>query len=314
MNSVLHITNGDTTTQLLNKLKINGEIITWREMLCEGQTTTEVGSESFWRTRFEFLKSSYKVTKKTFIDYTLKEYRSLCNQKSQDEIVLWFEHDLFCQVNMLAVISWLKRFRKDRKISLVQSGYIGTSTKLRNLSELTDNQINKLYNNRVELTKDDIEYADYIWQLYCSDSPIRLETVHKFNPMSPFVHIEKAVRAHLLRFPSVENGLNKVENTILSTIKEQEPKSKEELVSMLLKNQTEYGFGDVQYFAKIDELKKLFTSSFNPVKLSETGKKVLQNRMNYYGKIRSDFSYLGGAKKYSYLYVSANDKLLKISY
>lgn len=312
MNSVLHITNGDTTTQLLNKLKINGKIITWREMLCEGQTTTEVGSESFWRTRFEFLKSSYKVTKKTFIDYTLKEYRSLCNQKNQDEIVLWFEHDLFCQVNMLAVISWLKRFRKGRKISLIQSGFIGVSKKLRSLSELTNNQINKLYDNRIELSIDDIEYADYIWQLYCSDSPIRLETVHKFNPMSPFVYIEKAVRAHLLRFPSVENGLNKIENTILNTVKEQELKNKEELVSILLKNQKKYGFGDIQYLNKINELKKLFTS-FNPVKLSKTGQEVLSNQINYYGKIRSDFSYLGGAKKYSYLYVSTNDKLLKIS-
>lgn len=95
MSKTLHITNGDSFTKMLERLEIQGEIITWREMLCEGKTTNDVGSESFWRNRFEFLNSSYKVTKNTFINFTLKEYRNLCNQKSQDEIVLWFEYDLF---------------------------------------------------------------------------------------------------------------------------------------------------------------------------------------------------------------------------
>lgn len=310
--SILHITNGDSTTQLLHKLNTSGTVITWREMLSEGKTITDVGSESFWKTRFDFLHNSYKVTKKTFIDLTLKEYRNLCKQKQQDEIVLWFEHDLFCQINMLAVISWLKRFRKDRKISLVQADKVSKSGKLKGLSELTENQLNKSYNNRIELSLDDIEYADYIWQLYCSDSPLRLETVHKFNPMSPFVYLEKAVKAHLLRFPSIDNGLNKVENHILATAAESDFKNKKQLITNLIKNQEVYGFGDVQYLHKLDELKKLFTS-LNPVKLSRIGKKVLENQINYYGQIRSDFSYLGGTKKYSYLYVNDNDKLLKIT-
>lgn len=312
MNTILHITNGDHTTQLLKNLNINDNIITWREMLCEGKTTTDVGSETFWKTRFEFLKSSYKVSKHKFINYTLKEYRNLCKQKEQDEIVLWFEYDLFCQINMLAVISWLKRYRKDRKISLVQAGKVGKSTKLKSLAELTKNQLNNLYKNRVELTIDDIEYADYIWQLYCSDSPLRLETVHKFNPMSPFVYLEEAIKAHLLRFPSIENGLNNIENKILSSANTHKFTSKEKFVGHLLAHQENYGFGDSQYLSKLQELKKLFTT-FNPVKLSKVGQKVLQNQLNYYGQIRSDLSYLGGAKKYSYLYVNSTNKLLKIT-
>ena len=47
MSSQLHITNGDSFTQRLKTLKLKGDIITWREMLCEGKTETNVGSESF---------------------------------------------------------------------------------------------------------------------------------------------------------------------------------------------------------------------------------------------------------------------------
>ncbi|MFV0247713.1 MAG: DUF1835 domain-containing protein [Tenacibaculum sp.] len=310
--SILHITNGDHTTKLLSNLNFEGEIITWREMLCEGKTTIDVGSESFWKTRYEFLKASYKTTKKTFIDYTLKEYRKLCNQKKQDEIVLWFEYDLFCQINMLAIISWLKHFRKDRKISLVCSGELNGKSGLFSLNELNNSELLEHFKHRVALNKDDIEYADYIWQLYCSDCPLPLENAHKFNPNSPFVYLEKAVKAHLQRFPSIKNGLNKMENCLLDLADKNEFKNEKQFIDAILKNQGVYGFSNLQYQTKIQHIKKLF-SSFSPVKISKRGKRVLYNQLNFYAHLRSDFSYLGGSKKYSYLYIDQNEKLLKIT-
>ena len=140
MKSLLHITNGDSFTERLKTLSVKGDIITWREMLCEGKTTIDVGSERFWKNRFLYLKSSYKVTKQKFINYTLKEYRNLCNKKQLDEIVLWFENDLFCQINMIAVISWLKRYRKGYTISIIQPKK-KSSTVYKGFSELTENQI-----------------------------------------------------------------------------------------------------------------------------------------------------------------------------
>lgn len=310
--SVLHITNGDSTTNYLKSLQFEGEFITWREMLCEGKTSIDVGSEDFWKTRFEFLKSSYKVTKKTFIDFTLKEYRNLCQKKDQQEIVLWFEHDLFCQINMIAIVSWIKRFKKGEKVSLICSGDVKGSKKRLGLCELNKTQIQQHYKNRVELTQDDIEYADYIWQLYCSDSPLRLETVHKFNPMSPFNYLSEAIEMHLKRFPSIENGLNSVENYIVQTAHKTNPTSKHQLVGNLLSNQEVYGFGDLQYFQKIEKLKTLFTS-FHPVKLSRKGKMALENQLNFYRTLRDENAYLGGVKQYSYLYHNSTDKLFKIT-
>ena len=310
--STLHITNGDSTTNYLKKLRFSGEFITWREMLCEGKTTTDVGSESFWKNRFDFLKTVYKVNKPTFIEFTLKEYRNLCKKKEQNEIVLWFEPDLFCQINMLAVLSWIKRYRQGYEISLVSDGTDAKSHKNAGFSLLSEEQINLLYKNRVSLSQDDIEYADYIWQLYCSDSPLRLETVYKFNPMSPFQHLESAIEAHLKRFPSIENGLNFVENNILKTANSHQFKSKQELITNLLREDDIYGFGDLQYENHLKNLHKLF-SSFNPVKISKKGKEVLEKQLNFYGQIRNEGAYLGGSKKYSFLYQSSSDKLLQIT-
>ncbi|HBI40204.1 MAG TPA: DUF1835 domain-containing protein [Tenacibaculum sp.] len=307
--STLHIANGDNITQALKRIKINGEIITWREILCEGKTTIDIGSEVFWKTRFDFFKGSYKITKKAFIDYTLREYRNLCKQKTQEEIVLWFDNDLSCQINMIAVISWLKRFRKGRKISIVLNKNNDMEV---NFLQNKKNDLLIYYKNRITLNEDDIEYADYIWQLYCSDSPLRLENIHTFNTTSAFSNIEKTIKMHLKRFPSFKNGLNNLENQILSLVGDSKIGGKKELIAKISENQKIYGFNDLQYTHKLDKMKKLF-SSLNPVKLSKKGKMVLENQLNFYGQIRSDFSYLGGSKKYSYLYVNDTKKLLKIT-
>ncbi len=309
----LHITNGDKTTNHLKSIGYTGVFITWREMLCEGKTSIDIGSENFWKTRFNFLKSSYKVTKKTFIDFTLKEYRNLCQKKNQEEIILWFDHDLFSQINMIAIISWLKRYRSGEKISLINCNSLKISNQLIKLNQLNNEQINKHYNNRAELSQDDIEYADYIWQLYCSNCPLRLETIYKYNPMSPFIHLSKAIEMHLKRFPSIENGLNSIENHIIKTASDKTFTSKNQLVENLLKNEEIYGFEELHYAHKIERIKILFTS-FNPIKLSKKGRKALENKQNLYRNLRDENAYLGGVKQYSYLYQNNLNKLLKISF
>ncbi|MGB7395329.1 MAG: DUF1835 domain-containing protein [Pricia sp.] len=310
MSSLLHITNGDNFTEKLKSLKLKGDIITWREMLCEGQTLTTVGSESFWKTRFEFLNKNYKISKSWFVEKTLKEYRSLCNHKQQDEIVLWFEYDLFCQINMIAVLSWLKAHRKYAHVSLVCSGKEDETDAMYSLNQLSDEQLMDLYDNKIELTQDDIEYADYVWQLYCSDNPIRLENLSDYSEFQ-FDYLSGAIHAHLQRFPSIKNGLNDMENTILRLAMEKKPADRKSFLSEILQNQGFLGFGDSQYERALGRMKPLF-SSFKPVRLTKKGKEILDNKTSYYSCLRDNDVYLGGALKYNFLYNTESNRILKL--
>lgn len=310
MSSLLHITNGDSFTNRLKTLNLKGDIITWREMLCEGKTLTSVGSESFWKTRYEFLHKNYQVSKSWFIEKTLKEYRSLCNHKQQDKIVLWFEYDLFCQVNMLAVISWLLNHRKHAEISLVCCGKEDETDKLYSLNELSDEKLRQLYEKRTVLTQDDIEYADYVWQLYCSDSPMRLERLSDFEKYN-FKYLGEAIKTHLHRFPTIANGLNQMENTILKLAVDERPENRRNFLRTVLDNQGNLGFGDSQYDRAISRLKPLF-HTLNPVRLSKKGKEILEGKTNYYSVLQDNDVYLGGALKYNFLYNTTSDRILKL--
>ena len=306
--NLLHITNGDSTTSVLQNLKLSGKIITWREMLCEGKTLRDVGSESFWKSRFDFFSKKYQITKEQFISRTVREFKNLCQQKIQEEIVLWFEYDLFCQINMIAVISWIKKHRKGVRITLVCSGKEDDTDKMYGLSELPDSRLLELFEKRTILTNDDIEYADYLWQLYCAESPMQLQHI----PDSPtFPYLKDAIKAHLLRFPTIRNGLNVIENKILEEVATHEFENHHKLVTQLLKDQDIYGFGDLQYYKKIEELQGLFKGSA-PIELNDLGYDILQKKQNYYPTIKNDDSYLGGALKYDYLFNENNGKLLKL--
>ncbi len=310
MSSILHITNGDNLTSKLKELNLPGDIITWREMLCEGKTESNVGSESFWKTRFEFLNKYYKVSKSHFIEKTLKEYRALCNHKKENHIILWFQYDLFSQVNLLALVSWLKAHRKYAEISLICTGKENESGKLYGLNELSNDQLIKLFNHKIILSKDDIEYGDYVWQLYCSNNPIRLENLSDYNNYN-FKHLENSIKAHLRRFPSIKNGLNEMETAILKLAMEKKSISKSEFVNVLLKNQGVLGFGDIQFSRALSRLKPLF-SSFNPVGLTSTGRQILQGQTSYYSCIQQNDVYLGGALKYDFLFNSDTNRILKL--
>ena len=310
MKSPLHITNGDCFTPRLRALNLEGEIITWREMLCEGKTLCAVGSESFWKIRFEFLHKSYKVSKDWFVEKTLKEYRSLCNHKKQDRIVLWFEHDLFCQINMLAVLSWLKTHRKHAEVALVYRRKKEKNNAIYNLDALSDEALLELYENRIILSQDDIEYADYVWQLYCGENPMRLENLPPHSGFQ-FDALSKALNMHLKRFPTIKNGLNELENRILKIAETQKIKSRKDLVNTLINDQMHYGFGDIQYERVITSLKPLFRS-FNPVKLTKKGLEILTNQTSYYSQLRDEQLYLGGALKYNFLYNTDTDRIIKL--
>jgi hypothetical protein len=178
------------------------------------------------------------------------------------------------------------------------------------LCELTSSEIHDLYTNRVELSQDDIEYADYVWQLYCSNNPIRLENLSDFDNYQ-FPYLESAVQAHLKRFPTIKNGLNAVENQLLQTANEFKPASKKAFFKKILLNQGWYGFGDSQYERMLEGLNPLF-QSFNPVRLSAKGIEILENKTSYYPFIRDNETYLGGALKYKFLYNTDTSRILKL--
>lgn len=305
----LHICNGDDLAEKVQDLGLDGECIVWREMLCEGPTAIEVGEKEFLDLRKNFLKKSYGIQKKEYTEKFGAELDKLAAMNGLDEVVLWFEFDLFSHMNMLALISFLLQNKKNNPMSLVCSRKLKGEKEMEPLSELSNKHLKKHYNHRISLTKDDVSTAQLIWELYCGKNPKRLAS--EIKKTTNFEYLSSSIRAHIERFPNAGTGVNTLEKNVLKLIKEHEIKNKHHLLGYALKYQGYYGYVDVQMERVLDKLSLFYTISDNGIKLNEDGEKALEGSKNYYQKLKDDEFY-GGVRKYEFLYDPENHDLLKL--
>ncbi len=306
---LLHITNGDELTEKILKLDIPGDVITWREMLCEGPTSAEVGGEKFVKLRMEFLQAKYNIPEAQYHKEFLEELAKLAVINNYDEIVLWFEFDLFSHMNMLALISFLLQNKKNDPLSLVCSKKLKGEKEMVPLSELSEKNLKMHYENRIQLTEDDISTAELIWELYCAESPKRL--ISEIKKTTNFEYLSSSIRAHIERFPQVNTGINSLEKQVLKLIQEHKITSIQHLLGYALQYQGYYGYGGEQMQRVIEKMSPFYNQTEEEIKLNEDGVKALNGTKNYYQNLKDD-ECLGGVRKYSFLYDPENHHLLKL--
>lgn len=305
----LHIVNGDSLTEQMRELDLPGEVIVWREMLCEGQTFQEVGSKDFVKARKKFLKSSYKISADDYEEKFLSELKKLKELSGFTEVVLWFEYDLFCHINMLAAISFLIDHQKQVPMYLVCSKKLKGEEEFLPLSDLTLKHLRMHYENKIPLTTEDIEIATLIWELYCSNNPLQLK--QQIKKTSNFEYLSSSIRAHIERFPNSRTGINSLEKNILRIIQRHQISSHQQLLGYALQYQGYYGYNDAQMERLLTKLENFYEIRENRVVLSEKGDQALEGSKNFYRDLRND-EYFGGAKMYDFLYDSESHRLLKL--
>ncbi|TCK69272.1 uncharacterized protein DUF1835 [Winogradskyella wandonensis] len=302
----LHITNGDSLTDYLRELDYKDDILTWREMLCEGPTVPLIDSEEFYNTRKSFLNTYYNIPES---DYNLKaELSILDDATTYDEINLWFEYDLFCHINLIAVISLLHQKEINKPLYLICSGRIEGEKELKGLSELTPAQLKHHYKTKIKLKASDIDLAVALWRTYCGKDhnifkPYILEN-------SSFKYLTNCLKAHIERFPKQKTGLCSIEENILKLIKNKDIKSKHHLLGNCLNHQGYYGFGDIQYSRMIDKLSDFYEVSEDGLKLNRKGYDALLGEHNFASEVMNALDF-GGVSRLDYQFSTSENKLIK---
>ncbi len=276
MTKILHILNGDSTYAIFKESSISGDVVICREMLCEGTVVKDVGSDQFWKERYSYFKNEFGVDKLDYFDKTLKEIIKLQDVSDYREVVLWFEYDLFCQINLMALATYLlKSYRKDIKYFLVCTGKEKGKTQLLSLADYSPKEYEDLYQNKIKLSRNDLLFAQIVWEIYSENDADSLKSFD-FNQSKKFIYLQAAIDQHLMRFKD-ENGLNQIDHKILSII-DTGIQNEKQLINKLLiwqKKETVYGFGDMQYINYIKKLKSFIIIENDKMKLNQKGKEIV---------------------------------------
>lgn len=105
---MLHIVNGDSVGDKLKQGNIQGDILVWRELYSFGPVYTKMDEPDHRRTRAQYLEQTLGIPQKEYIGTCESQERKLQDFRKYDEVVLWFEHDLFDQTMLAYLLHWFK--------------------------------------------------------------------------------------------------------------------------------------------------------------------------------------------------------------
>lgn len=272
----IHIVNGDCTRISLEESPMEGDIVVWRELLCDGPVSEPVFSDEFWHARYAYFEKELDVPRLEYFDKTIKELMKVEFLEEVDEVVLWFEYDLFCQVNLMALCSFLlENFRKDVIYSMVCVGREKDRSGWQNLADYKPEEFPALYENRINMSRASFEYAHECWKVYAKkDKQAILNFNFRKNKRFKYFHV--AMQQELERFPDA-NGWSQIDRKIVALLSEGRHTLKD-LVKLLLiwqKTETVYGFGDLQYVKRLQKLEGYFEEKDGVLVLNHEGAKIL---------------------------------------
>ena len=305
----LHIINGDILAQNINELGLEGKKVVWKEMLCEGPTVYTLSSKAFSKTRSQFLEKYYGISPEDYQIQFITELQKLDSLSGVEEIILWFEFDLFSHINMVAVISHLLEKKVQVPMYLVCSKKLKDEKEFQPLSQLPIRNLKNHFDQRIHLNQDDLEMANLIWQYYNENNPLKLKALIK--QQSNFEYLSSCIRTHIERFPNSNSGLNTLENNILRLIKQNKITSQNQLMGYSIQYQGYFGYGERQIQRLLDKLKEFYKVENDRVLLTEIGEEALAGTRNFYRVLKNDESF-GGVKMYDFLYDSESHNILKL--
>ena len=244
---ILHILNGDSTLQGFEETGLDGITMVWREVLSEGPLEEDITSGHFWKARVEWITEVFKEPAERYQENMIDQL-SLLNEQ-YDEINLWFEFDLHCQVNLLGVLNYLikKTDLSSPAVYLICPEDYPGKDNFMGMGELTGEELEYLYDNiRVQLSAIDFTFAAETWLVYVSHDVKKLKRLlSKTAYWGNLSALKPALEAHLKRLQINEKGLNFIEQKLLD-IYNYGVKTKPEIYQRFWSTEKIYGMGDME--------------------------------------------------------------------
>lgn len=243
--TALHITNGDGALYLLKKAGILGTHLAWRDALNEGPVPAGLSLEETSAVRAQFLALRGYGNPIRLIHEFQRRDAQLRRASEFNEVVLWFEHDLYDQLQILQALTALEELDLEPgRISVVQSDHY--------LASMTVDEIFPLLPKRRTATAAIFKSARRTWERFTSASPSDLYAAAGEDAIGlPFL------RASLQRlceeYPWKRDGLSRSERQALYAVA-QGPARLEELFSRAQLREEAFFLGDRAFAKILDDL------------------------------------------------------------
>jgi hypothetical protein len=214
----LHVANGHCTTRLIETAGLPGRTSIWADALHDGPVP-DVGDAQLVRIRAEFIADGLDVSADE-VEADLRKWRAIVDADDRySELVLWFEHDLFDQLNLVQLLARIGRDRPVRKpVSLVSIDRFPGRDNFKGFGELQPADIAALFEKRRRLTPQQYALAASALDAFRSGNRARLESLlHDDTTALPF--LAAALRRYLDEQADAPGGLTRSEKRLIEQLR-----------------------------------------------------------------------------------------------
>lgn len=216
---ILHITNGDTTVEPLRAAGITEPILPWRDVLHEGAVPGGLSEAELRRVRAEFIAGADWGD----LPGVLKSFEDRDQQlvaHANDRLVLWFEADLYDQLQIIDVLARLRRLgTAPDRISLVSVGEFPGIAHFGGLGQLQGADLLRLREDEIILTQESLDLAAAAWEAFTSPDPSGLPRIARMA--SPVLrYLGEAFGRVMREYPAVADGLSLTQRRILLAVED----------------------------------------------------------------------------------------------
>ncbi|MGC3945443.1 MAG: hypothetical protein QM762_13170 [Chryseolinea sp.] len=236
----IHVLNGDSLAYSFPDSQIEGEKVVVREALIDGDLSGD-DQQQFWRARARYLE----VTEAEYQYKVVSEFEKIMKASDNSEFNLWFEYDLFCQVNMWFVISIINSLSINKKVYAVYTTHLDRNSKhfWNGFGPANSSQLQVCFADRILLSDADLQSGQELWGAYKDNNFDELSRLSE-NESRAFPYLQEVVKAHIARFP--KDGTKGRPEKVIEDITNNLSTDFNNVLKEFWNRESIYGFGDTQ--------------------------------------------------------------------
>jgi hypothetical protein len=171
----LHVMNGTSISPIFEKANLPGVMTVYADPLHEGPVPSGLSDEDMREVRARYLAGPDEPWEE--IAQGLREWDGALEAFHQhEEVVLWFEHDLFDQLLLIRHLAWFaRRSLGPTRLSLICIGEYPGIEPFKGLGQLSPDQLAPLFETRVDVTAEQLALGRRAWEVFTSPDPQDLD-------------------------------------------------------------------------------------------------------------------------------------------
>jgi hypothetical protein len=209
----LHVANGTCTTRLIEAAGIPGATSIWADPLHDGPVPGGLTDAELLEVRTRHLTEPAGPVDPV---NDMGRWRAvIARHPADDELILWFEHDLFDQLNLIQLLTWIRQcLPRGKVVSLVCIGSFPGHPRFKGLGELTPGELGSLLGSRQRVADAQYSLAELAWAAFREATPEPLDQLRRADT-SALPYLGRALTRFLQEYPWTTDGLARSERRLL---------------------------------------------------------------------------------------------------